>query len=90
MPKMSGIETTKTLRRMKFPGIIIGVTGNSAHEDIQDFLDAGAEDVLIKPITFAQLEACVEQAVRKHSTIQRSSSKRLPSSSMEGKKLFLR
>ena len=77
---MSGVETTKTLRKMNFPGIIIGVTGNSAQEDIQEFLDAGAEDVLIKPITFTQLEECVEQAIRKHNKNKRGFSSRTPHS----------
>lgn len=79
MPKLSGVATTKTLRKMNFSGIIIGVTGNSAREDIQEFLDAGAEDVLIKPITFTQLMECVEQAVRKHAKISLTPSNRLPS-----------
>jgi DNA-binding response OmpR family regulator len=64
MPKMGGLEATTNLRKIGFTGLIIGVTGNSAREDIQAFLECGAEDVLIKPITFSQVEECVTLAVR--------------------------
>lgn len=53
MPKLNGIETTKNivqiLKNNSFK--IIGCSGNSSEDFIQSFKEAGAEIVLIKPIT---------------------------------------
>eukprot|EP00638_Chattonella_subsalsa_P003121 CAMPEP_0117752078 /NCGR_PEP_ID=MMETSP0947-20121206/11390_1 /TAXON_ID=44440 /ORGANISM="Chattonella subsalsa, Strain CCMP2191" /LENGTH=800 /DNA_ID=CAMNT_0005570649 /DNA_START=1378 /DNA_END=3780 /DNA_ORIENTATION=+ len=50
MPNMSGVEATKQISSFsQVP--IIGLTGNSLNEDIQEFLEAGAKEVLLKPCT---------------------------------------
>ena len=50
MPRMNGPETACELRRRGYTGKIIGVTGNVLKEDMQEFLDKGADAVLGKPI----------------------------------------
>ncbi len=50
MPLMDGIETTKILRSRKYTKPIIALTAHSLNEDRQRFLDAGMDDVLIKPV----------------------------------------
>jgi len=48
MPVMNGVEATKRIcANCRSP--IIALTGNSLDEDVQEFLSAGATQVLIKP-----------------------------------------
>jgi CheY-like chemotaxis protein len=47
MPKMSGPDATLAMRTLGFQGPIIGITG---HEDTTEFILAGADIVLCKPI----------------------------------------
>ena len=65
MPNMDGMSASRELRLLGYAGIIIGLTGNAQDEDIQSYLDAGADDVLIKPVTYVQLEECVLNVSRK-------------------------
>ena len=51
MPSMMGFEATKLIRQSGFLGIILGVTGNALDSDIQQFLNSGADDVIVKPLT---------------------------------------
>lgn len=57
MPIMDGIEATKAIREnVKFNNIaIIGLTGTSSKEEVQEALDAGMNDYLIKPVRRDQL-----------------------------------
>ena len=50
MPRMSGPEAAKEMRRMGFRGKIVGVTGNALKEDIDAFISHGVDAVLPKPI----------------------------------------
>lgn len=50
MPKMSGIDATQFIRKMGHDNLIIGVTGNSMEEELMDFLCAGADLVITKPL----------------------------------------
>lgn len=48
---MHGPETAKNLRQLGYANLIVAVTGNCTNqEDINTFLDAGADVVLCKPI----------------------------------------
>jgi len=48
MPVLSGVEATRHITACsKIP--VIGLTGNSLEEDVKEFMDAGAREVLIKP-----------------------------------------
>ena len=59
MPQMDGPTATKEIRRLGYKGIIIGVTGNSLLIDIETFMKAGANDVLLKPLNFKALEKAI-------------------------------
>ena len=50
MPKMNGPDATKAIRQLGYTGPIIGVTGNALPEDREVFMNAGATDVIIKPL----------------------------------------
>ena len=50
MPKMTGTEAIRCLRSFNYTGMIIGVTGNAAAEDIEEFKSSGADRVLVKPV----------------------------------------
>lgn len=56
MPVMDGLETTRTLRKRQFNNPVIAFTANTSKRDIDNCLEAGMNDVLLKPIKMAQLE----------------------------------
>ena len=47
---------------MKFNHLIIGLTGNAMDDDVLKFLDAGADDVLVKPLKSEHLDEILLQA----------------------------
>jgi CheY-like chemotaxis protein len=51
MPVMNGLDATKVIKSIgkKFP-FVIGLTGNAAKTDIDSFLNAGADKVMVKPL----------------------------------------
>lgn len=56
MPKMDGIECTRTLRELYGSNIpIIGLTADATAETVNDCLAAGMNDVLFKPIDVVDL-----------------------------------
>jgi DNA-binding response OmpR family regulator len=57
LPGMSGHEVLARLRSVDAPGLPVVVL--STHPDVQDLLTQGANAVLIKPVAFADLLACV-------------------------------
>ena len=51
MPRMTGAIATEIIRNdLNYKGIILGVTGNALPEDIKDFIEKGADDVIVKPL----------------------------------------
>lgn len=51
MPRMMGATATKIMKQsLEYRGIIIGVTGNAMQDDIKEFIENGADDVIIKPL----------------------------------------
>lgn len=52
----TGIQATSQLRRIGFKKLIIGVTGNSMEDEIQDFVQCGADLVITKPMKSNMLE----------------------------------
>ncbi|MEX1214006.1 ATP-binding protein [Saccharospirillum sp.] len=56
MPVMDGLETTRTLRQRQFNNPVIAFTANTSQRDIENCLEAGMNDVLLKPIKLTQLE----------------------------------
>jgi len=59
MPKMNGVEATRILRARGFTLPIIAITGNALEEDVHVFLEAGASQVLTKPVNRQQLQAAL-------------------------------
>jgi CheY-like chemotaxis protein len=60
MPNMGGIEACRVMRSLGFTNMIIAVTGNILPEDVREYADAGANDVLIKPLKIEKLEETLE------------------------------
>jgi CheY-like chemotaxis protein len=60
MPNMGGIEACRVMRSLGFTNMIIAVTGNILPEDVQEYADAGANDILIKPLKIEKLEETLE------------------------------
>jgi CheY-like chemotaxis protein len=60
MPVMNGIEATRRLRAAGFDRLVVGVTGNVMDDEVREFVDAGADAVLAKPIKAATLVALLE------------------------------
>jgi len=62
LPDIDGTEVMRNIRKRsdaKATIPIVAVTGHILPEDQQNFLDAGANLVLIKPMTFEQLEQAI-------------------------------
>ncbi|KAG8751906.1 hypothetical protein FRC12_012212 [Ceratobasidium sp. 428] len=57
MPICSGVEVAKRLRKLERKDFVVGVTGNALTEDQQEYLQAGANHVLTKPVLEKSLKA---------------------------------
>lgn len=56
MRKMDGPAAARALRSRGFRGKIAGVTGNVLPQDVQTFLEAGADAVFYKPLDFEEFD----------------------------------
>eukprot|EP01001_Neometanema_parovale_P008278 NODE_455_length_2452_cov_90.568484_g432_i0.p1 GENE.NODE_455_length_2452_cov_90.568484_g432_i0~~NODE_455_length_2452_cov_90.568484_g432_i0.p1 ORF type:complete len:455 (+),score=81.61 NODE_455_length_2452_cov_90.568484_g432_i0:678-2042(+) len=56
MPNMDGYEATRRLREMGVASAIVGLTGNAMELQVHDFMEAGVEEVVAKPITLTRLK----------------------------------
>lgn len=65
MPIMSGPEATQEMRKLGFINPIIGITGSEEHED---FLLAGANTVMVKPINKLSLMSAITAALASYPT----------------------
>lgn len=65
MPYMSGVEVSRAVRDTGNPVYIIGCTGNALKEDQEEYLEAGADKVLTKPIKQAAIVEAIESAKRR-------------------------
>ena len=61
MPRMNGPEATKILRKDGVLIPIVGITGNVLSNDIEYFKEAGANEVLAKPLKREHLEDLLER-----------------------------
>jgi len=72
MPRMDGIEATRVIRRMSGHGAvvpIIGVTASANKCEIDECLEAGMDDVIIKPVNpdeLAVVMAATDSAEKDH------------------------
>jgi CheY-like chemotaxis protein len=62
MPKMQGPEATRRIRELGYSKPIIGVTGNLASEDVENFITCGADAVLSKPLEISKLVQILRQS----------------------------
>ena len=65
LPRLSGTEVCRTLRRMGFRAPILMLTARDAVEDRVRGLDSGADDYLVKPFAFAELLARLRALARR-------------------------
>ena len=65
MPEMDGIEATRELRRMEMPGEripVVALTANANEEVRRECIDAGMDEILVKPLKPDALEALLARS----------------------------
>ncbi|KAJ3026419.1 UNVERIFIED_CONTAM: hypothetical protein HDU68_005688 [Siphonaria sp. JEL0065] len=72
MPVMDGTEATYKIREFEASTnrdktIIVGVTGNARSEQVQALIDAGMQDVVVKPFKQKDIINCVEKILKSRS-----------------------
>lgn len=65
MPKCSGIEVCRALRKKGYRSGILMLTARDATEDVIEGLDSGADDYLVKPFKMEELLARVRALLRR-------------------------
>jgi DNA-binding response OmpR family regulator len=68
LPGMNGIQLCRQLRKQQMDIPILMLTALGTTENIVAGLDSGADDYLVKPFQFAELEARLRTLVRRKST----------------------
>jgi CheY-like chemotaxis protein len=53
--EMGGPEAIVQIRKLKYSGLVVGVTGNALPEQISSFKVAGVDEVLPKPVDIVEL-----------------------------------
>ncbi|MEC5386203.1 ATP-binding protein [Uliginosibacterium sp. H3] len=72
MPEMDGADATRAIRAGGLPGMtvrnpdihIIALTANASDEDRQQYLDAGMDDFVTKPVSERQLHQILETIIQ--------------------------
>jgi two-component system response regulator TctD len=65
LPKMDGVTLLRRLRARGNPVPVLVVTARSAIDDRVSMLDLGADDYLVKPFDFRELEARIHSIMRR-------------------------
>lgn len=65
MPLMSGVEVAREVREMGCPLYIVGCTGNALREDQEEYLAAGADGIIPKPIHQKAVQDMIREARRR-------------------------
>ncbi|MBC8619680.1 response regulator transcription factor [Parabacteroides faecis] len=66
MPKMNGLQLCRQYRQLYgFQSPVIMLTALGTTDDIVNGLDAGADDYLVKPFSFQELEARIKALLRR-------------------------
>lgn len=63
MPRINGVELTKSLRKQGYEGLIIGVTAATIGEQIDQLWQSGCDDVIDKPLTLAKITTTLNKLV---------------------------
>lgn len=67
MPVMDGPSAVQQIRQLGYQGKIFGITGHGYEADINEFVDHGANEVLIKPMSldrYAHIVSSIEEDLR--------------------------
>eukprot|EP01042_Synura_sphagnicola_P005626 gene5626-7180_t len=56
MPRMTGVQAVKRLREIGFKHLVIGLTASALSDDVEAYVDAGADFVLSKPLHMEKLD----------------------------------
>jgi CheY-like chemotaxis protein/anti-sigma regulatory factor (Ser/Thr protein kinase) len=59
MPNMNGLELIQELRSTGYEGVLYACTAASLGTELNDLMNAGANDVFTKPLTLNKLMACL-------------------------------
>lgn len=65
LPGLNGIEVLRRLRRREQPVPVLILTARDALEDRIQGLDLGADDYVVKPIAYTELEARIRALIRR-------------------------
>ncbi|MGI8927723.1 MAG: response regulator transcription factor [Tepidiformaceae bacterium] len=65
LPRIDGMEVCRRLRQDRFGGGIIMLTARSSIRERIEGLDQGADDYLVKPFAFSELEARIRAIARR-------------------------
>ncbi|MCI5059144.1 MAG: response regulator transcription factor [Flavobacteriales bacterium] len=69
LPKLNGLEVLKIIReKLEIKTHVIVLTALGSTEDVVSGLDAGADDYLVKPFKFQELNARIRALSRRNST----------------------
>eukprot|EP00607_Mallomonas_marina_P000791 CAMPEP_0182431550 /NCGR_PEP_ID=MMETSP1167-20130531/50091_1 /TAXON_ID=2988 /ORGANISM="Mallomonas Sp, Strain CCMP3275" /LENGTH=271 /DNA_ID=CAMNT_0024618025 /DNA_START=142 /DNA_END=957 /DNA_ORIENTATION=+ len=60
MPVLNGPDAVKQIREMGYNGMVIGITGNVAQDDIDKFLASGADVILPKPLDVTRFDYAIK------------------------------
>lgn len=66
LPKLDGITLLKRLRERRDDTPVLILTARSGIDDRIDTLDLGADDYLVKPFDFRELQARIRSLLRRH------------------------
>jgi len=68
LPGMNGLQVCREIRKTKDQMAVLMLTALSSTENIVTGLDSGADDYLVKPFKFAELEARIRTLIRRSKT----------------------
>ncbi|KXN90671.1 Peroxide stress-activated histidine kinase mak2 [Leucoagaricus sp. SymC.cos] len=71
MPVMSGLKVVAKLRELGRKDFVVGVTGNALLSDQQEYLEAGVDKVLTKPVLERSLRDALQCADERRKNISR-------------------
>ena len=69
MPRMTGLEFVRQLRKQDFGGKILVLSAHLADEDIQAYEDLGVDMMMSKPFDFDELQQAMTVLDRKASSL---------------------
>jgi len=62
MPVLNGLRTVEILRRLRRRDFIVGLTGNALLPDVEEYIQAGVDIVLTKPVMKDQMTSVLKEA----------------------------